>query len=30
VARFNREEEKIIKEGDGELSDKEKRKREKT
>jgi hypothetical protein len=30
VAGFNREEEKIIREGDGELSDREKRKREKT
>jgi hypothetical protein len=30
VAGLNREEEKIIREGDGELSDREKRKREKT
>jgi hypothetical protein len=30
VARLNREEEKIIRKGDGELSDREKRKREKT
>jgi hypothetical protein len=30
VAGLNREEEKIIREGDGELSEREKRKREKT
>jgi hypothetical protein len=30
VAGLNRKEEKIIREGDGELSDREKRKREKT